>query len=279
MFVDIETGRVLDISSQYFSGTDKDANGNEPGVVFPLACDDSVKNTLNVSSILDHRNDYALCKYTEARVANADTEKKVVEYCETKVLSLEYDLDKSVFDELLQSNSKFIYQCKNKITDKLKDKLAEYLKALHKNETKFDASVIIDKELISEKKYSYGTYGGFKNIRTPSLFNDNINEIKDEEFDKTIDLFTEAFEKYIAELYKEDRAKFDKVIDYGLNHYYNTCDHKKMLSTNLWGKEINDMKKEYKDLFDDAIFQSELASEIVDIITAYDVGLNDDKPE
>lgn len=153
MFIDLENGSELNISSQYFSGTDKSTD-NEPGVVFPLACNDSVKNMLNVSSIIDHHYTNVLCKYTEARIADADTENKVVEYKETKVLSLEYDLTNSPLDNLLEKDSKLVYQCVNKITPLLKEKLISVLNALYSNENPFDAIMAIDKSNIEEKHYS-----------------------------------------------------------------------------------------------------------------------------
>lgn len=279
MFVDFEDNQELNVSSQFFSGTDKSTDSKEPGVVFPLACNDSVKNMLNVSSIIDHRHSNVLCKYTEARIANADTEKKVVDYKETKVLSLEYDFSKSPFDNLLEKDSKMIYQGANKITPLLKDKLTNVLNALYSNENPFDAIMVIDKSNIEEKHYSSftgRTYNGntlWDLDDTPFTRNDKPEETLTKDSYEVIDKFVFAYENYMKDLANRSKVKEIKdSVDCGIENYYSTFDYDKMLCAKLWGKDIQKMKnsKEYKEFFKNDYFKTQLATELMDIVQAYE---------
>lgn len=281
MFVDLEDGSELNVTSQYFSGTDKSTNSNEPGVVFPLACNDSVKNMLNVSSIIDHHHTNVLCKYTEARIADADTEKKVVEYKETKVLSLEYDLTNSPLDSLLEKDSKLVYQCANKVTPLLKEKLISVLNALYSNENPFDAIMVIDKSNIEEKSYKSFISHSYDGRTLWDLDSFKTTEIKEVEYDidkanEIIDKFSNAYEDYLKALVKNGKIKeIRDSVDYAIEHYYSTFDYNKMLSTRLWGKDIQKLKnsKEYKEYFKDEYFVTQLATELMDIAQAYDSDL------
>lgn len=275
MFIDLENGNELNISSQYFSGTDKSTNANEPGVVFPLACNDSVKNMLNVSSIIDHNYHHAnvLCKYTEARIADADTENKVVDYKETKVLSLEYDLTDFPLDNLLEKNHKLIYQCDNKVTLLLKEKLISVLNALYSNENPFDAIMVIDKSNIEEKHYSDNTLWNLK---------DDLNIITtkrcqlDKESYEVIDKFVFAYDSFIKDLVNRgEKKEIRDSIDLALKVYYSKFDCSKMFCAKFWGKEIQKMKndKKYRNLFKDNLFMTQLANELIIIVQTYDIDL------
>lgn len=277
MFIDLENGNELNISSQYFSGTDKSTNANEPGVVFPLACNDSVKNMLNVSSIIDHHHNHhanVLCKYTEARIADADTENKVVDYKETKVLSLEYDLTDFPLDNLLEINHKLVYQCDNKVTLLLKEKLISVLNALYSNENPFDAIMVIDKSNIEEKHYSDNTLWNLK---------DDLNIITTKQCQLTkesyevIDKFVFAYDSFIKDLVSRGKKKeIRDSIDLALKVYYSTFDCSKMFCAKFWGKEIQNMKndKKYRNLFKDNLFMTQLANELIIIVQTYDIDLS-----
>lgn len=281
MFVDLEDGSELNVSSQYFSGTDKSTDANEPGVVFPLACNDSVKNMLNVSSIIDHHHSNVLCKYTEARIADADTEKKIVEYKETKVFSLEYDLSDSPLDSLLEKDSRLVYQCANKITPLLKEKLISVLNALYNNENPFDAIMVIDKSNIEKKHYSSFTSYDYSGNTLWDLKDDKI-DIDKKEFGlskalyEIIDEFVFSYENFMKDLVKCGKIKeMRESIDLALDVYYNTFDYDKMFCAKFWGRDIQKMKnsKEYKGLFKDEVFKTQLATELVDVVQAYDADL------
>ena len=283
MFVDLEDGSELNVNSQYFSGTDKSTNANEPGVVFPLACNDSVKNMLNVSSIIDHHHSNVLCKYTEARIADADTEKKIIEYKETKVLSLEYDLSNSPLDSLLEKDSKLIYQCANKITPLLKEKLISVLNALYNNDNPFDAIMVIDKSNIETKPYRSFTSYDYSGNTLWDLKDDMISIDKKEnngglikEYYDIIDEFVFSYENFMKDLVKSGKIKEMKdSIDLALDCYYNTFNYDKMFCAKFWGRDIQKKRnsKIYKDCFKNEMFKTQLATELVDVVQAYDADL------
>lgn len=273
MFVDLEDGSELNVNSQYFSGTDKSTNTNEPGVVFPLACNDSVKNMLNVSSIIDHHHSNVLCKYTEARIADADTEKKIVEYKETKVLSLEYDLSNSPLDSLLEKDSRLVYQCSNKITPLLKEKLISVLNALYNNDNPFDAIMVIDKSNIEKKPHNNSISYDYSGNTLWDLKDDiPKGELAKEHYGIVYE-FVLSYENFMKDLVKCGKIKeIRESIDLAIDVYYNTFNYDKMFCAKFWGKDIQKMKnsKEYKEYFKDEIFKTQLATELIDIVQAYD---------
>lgn len=273
MFVDLEDGSELNVNSQYFSGTDKSTNANEPGVVFPLACNDSVKNMLNISSIIDHHHSNVLCKYTEARIADADTEKKIVEYKETKVLSLEYDLSNSPLDSLLEKDSRLVYQCSNKIAPLLKEKLISVLNALYNNDNPFDAIMVIDKSNIEKKPHNNSISYDYSGNTLWDLKDDiPKGELAKEHYGIVYE-FVLSYENFMKDLVKCGKIKeIRESIDLAIDVYYNTFNYDKMFCAKFWGKDIQKMKnsKEYKEYFKDEIFKTQLATELIDIVQAYD---------
>lgn len=257
MFFYYGTNENMNICGQSFSGTDK-STSNDIGVVYPLSCSESIKNMLNISSILDHRHPN-LCKNTEARIANADTEKKIVEYKETKCVALEYDNDTCDLDQLLMKTNKSIYQSEVIMTGKLEVRIDEITALL--STKNFSAIHFIDSDNLESKKYTY-TY-------SPTLFEDfyanNDLSYADE---KILDIFVKKFEIYFEEL---DKSKRDKVIKHAVKYYYSEVDYDKMLSSSLWGKDIDKTAKEYKELFKNDKFKKTLADYIIDIIQYYDI--------
>lgn len=276
MFYDFETNKQLSISSQYFSGTDKCKDPKEPGVVFPLACNDSVKDMLNVSSVIDHHNsEIALCKYTEARIANANVEKNEVEYVETKILSLEYNLEESYLDSLLEKESKFIYQCDNKITPLLKDKLTNVINALYSNDMPFESIMMIDKSNIDVKEYSFAKFDSMS-YDGPTLFPVDTSDKVQKEL---IDTIVFEFDAYMKSLSGTEQ---NKVINFALERYYGNpanIDIKSILTDKVWGKEIDKVRKnkDFKDYFKNNVFLGQLCEAIIDVIHNYDLGLEDDR--
>ena len=268
MFYNLETNEELDISSQYFSGTDKCKDPREPGIVFPLACNDSVKDMLNVSSIIDHHKDnIALCKHTEARIANADTEKKEVVYKETEVVSLEYKITPYEIDLLINRSPSFVYQSDNKIKPLLKDKLNNVIDALYSNDMPFNSIIAIDNYYIEEKSHNFSAL--------------TTNDCKTDKLEKElIDIILFDFGVYIESL---DKAKQKKVVKYALDKYSNDekTYYKSLFTSKLWGREIDKVRKnkDFEALFKKDDFLSLLATKIMDVIYFYDLGMNNDRSD
>lgn len=268
MFFNLETNERLSISSQSFSGTDKNKNGSSKGVVFPLACNKSVSNTLNISSIIDHHNDdICLIKHTEARLATADVDKNKVDYLETKCVSFEYNLEQSKFNTLLDIKNISVYESKNMILEPLKEKAYEYINVI--SNQALTPFFCIDKEAITEKRYEFKQDFSFPPITTKNGF-DLLLTKKDE---KIIDEIIEEFLQYIDTISKSNKQQLDKIISYSLNAFYGENKIDKILSSKVLGQEINSKLKKEKKLLNNQTFKEALVNEIIDIITSYDIGL------
>lgn len=259
MFFDFNTNQELNISSQFFSGTDESKEGTI-GVAFPLACHQDVNNTLNISSIIDHHNKDVLCKITKARTATADVENKIVNYSQTRCVTVEYNNSKNNFIDLLEYKNLSCYQSEQKITSMLQSKLQQFINAVTSN-PKLRANFFIDKNKIEVKSYNYKQFS----------YDKDWNEIAElaqldaeQSFGEVKEIFLNGFIDYIS---KQTKEKQNKIIDFALHQYYNTFNYGMMLSTNLWGKELNKLKKEkYKEYFKNELFKENLATEIIDLL-------------
>lgn len=201
MFYELDTNKELNISSQFFSGTDKDHDG---GVVYPLACDKSVNETLSISSIIDH-HDKHLCKITEARIATADTEKKTVEYIQSKCVAVEYGSESDSLELFLVDDTKDIYQSPLPITPFLKDTIKQFIEIAEKNDSFF----LIDDKLIKEKSYRsiYSKY-------SPSSYNSSLLfEPASKKDDELIDKLSDKFMDYLTTLEQKDLNKLVQIVD------------------------------------------------------------------
>ena len=266
MFYNLETNERLSLGGQSFSGTDKNRTGESKGVVFPLACDESVKDRLNISSIIDHHNDdVALVKHTEARIANADVANNEVNYVETRCVAVEYNLTQNSFTELLDIKNISVYEANTMILERLREKIYEYINVVSNEALR--PFFCVDSECITEKKYSYSTDFSFPEIKRYNY------QPLDSTHTKVIDEILNEFADYMEEISKTDKKKLDNIISAGLNAYFGDCDKDKLLSAKVLGKDIYNKLKKEKELMKADNAKETLASEVIDIITSYDVGL------
>lgn len=246
MLIYYDNDKNTNMSEQSFSGTDKSTTG-DIGVVYPLSCSDSVKDMLNISSILDHR-DTNLCKNTEARIANANVEDKTVEYKRTRCVALEYDNETNDLEQLLVKSNKSIYQSEAIMTSKLKVRINEITALL--STKNFNAIHFIDSDNLKTKQVTY----------SPTLFENDYFYIN--EYEQILDTFSDKFKIYYDNL---DDSKKDKVTKHAIK-YYTESNYNKMLSKSLWGEDIDKSVKENKELFKNDYFKKTLASYIISII-------------
>jgi len=275
MFFSLDTNKELSVSQQHFSGQDKSKTG-DIGVVFPLACDDSVNMLLNVSSILDHHNQGIRCKHTEARYATANTQKKEIEYSETKCVAIEYNNESNELASLLDIVSGSVYESSVTITSKLKDKINEYLKVLETAQQSF----FIDSNLISKREYRSSTlYRGFQSDTLwefePSIKSNSQVSPLIQEQESFIENFGYTYENYLVSLSNQGKDALRSVTDYFLSNYYGSYKPKQLLSKKALGEDTFKLKSvdKAKEWFKDETFSNELIEHLLGIVQVYDLDL------
>ena len=257
---EVETNKEVNISSQSFSGTDKSTTGNI-GVVYPLGCVETVKDRLNVSSIIDHHDldKNILVKRTEARVATADTEKKIVDYVETRCIAVEYDTTERPFGGLIEIPP-ITYRSDDKIMPRLQEYIIEVLISVLAHLDQDEKPVLfIDEKNIERKSYTAtgltrtiwngdDLLPGF-DYKEPLLqgFTDTQLKIMDE--------FTDMFTAYLISLDEETLKEIERRCD----EYYISLNQALILNRNFYGDECGLFRKEFSVYFRDPEFRAELA--------------------
>ena len=256
---ELETNKEVNVSSQSFSGTDKSVTGNI-GVVYPLGCVETVKDRLNVSSIIDHHDldKNILVKRTEARVATADTEKKIVDYVETRCVAVEYDTTEQPFEGLIEIPS-VTYRSDDKIMTKLQEYIQDVTFMLSHLEQDERPTLLIDEKNVERKSYTAtgltrtiwngdDLLPGF-DYKEPLLqgFTDTQLKIMDE--------FTDMFTAYLISLDEETLKEVERRCD----EYYISLNQALILNRNFYGDECGLFRKEFSVYFKDPEFRAELA--------------------
>lgn len=256
---ELDTNKEVNVSSQSFSGTDKSTSGNI-GVVYPLDCNDIVKDVLNVSSIIDHHDldKNILVKRTEARVVTADVEKKIVDYVETRCVAVEYDTTEQPFEGLIEIPP-VTYRSDDKIMPRLQAHIMEVVFILSSPDMDERPALLIDEKNIERK--SYTSTGLTRTIwngdellpgfdyKEPLLqgFTDTQLKIMDE--------FTDMFTAYLISLDEKDLKEIERRCD----DYYVSLNQAIILNRNFYGDECGLFRKEFSVYFKDAEFRAELA--------------------